>query len=349
MRTRKRSQIFGGVVIAVLFSTACGNTTHNDAILEVTNEAAQANKSVKQETMNKHYPVTLSIYSDEGKEMKQTIETEPKRVVVVGSAMAELMIAFGLEDKVVGLGYLDQSFSKYEDQISQLPILSDLWPSKESVIDLQPDIIYAMSSAFKEDRLGEISFWNERGISVITASNFTIGRSIEHYMDDIRNFGVAFDVEGKTEAFIKEQTARITKVKQTSKSVQNRPNVLLIASAGRENFDYYPPSWSVIDEMIEGSGGKYVELSDGYMEMSIEAIIAANPEKIVLTQFQDPNNETIKTKLLSNDRLQNVEAIKKGNVMVVDYTNAIRGSLQLADLYEDVAAFIHPEQYGGQS
>ncbi|MFW5435825.1 ABC transporter substrate-binding protein [Paenibacillus apiarius] len=116
-----------------------------------------------------------------------------------------------------------------------------------------------------------------------------------------------------------------------------------------ENYDYYPPSWCIIDEMIEGAGGKYMQLSkDGYIELSMEAIIAANPEKIILTQFQEPDNEVIKDKLLANEKLKNVDAIKTGNVMVADYTNAIRGSLQLADLYEKVAAFIHPELFSGK-
>ncbi len=83
------------------------------------------------------------------------------------------------------------------------------------------------------------------------------------------------------------------------------------------------------------------------MEMSIESIIAANPEKIIITEFQGSDREKIKNKILSNKRLQNVTAIKTGNVMVVDYTNAIRGSLELSDLYEDVAKFIHPELFGG--
>jgi iron complex transport system substrate-binding protein len=46
--------------------------------------------------------------------------------------------------------------------------------------------------------------------------------------------------------------------------------------------------------------------------------------------------------------LKNVTAIQTGNVMVVDYTNAIRGSLELADLYEDVAEFVHPELFKGE-
>ncbi|MCE5172361.1 hypothetical protein LQV63_24090 [Paenibacillus profundus] len=126
-----------------------------------------------------HYPVSITVYTDEGKEMTQTIEKEPKKVVVIGSAMAELMIEFGLKDKAVGLGYLDQSFSIYADQISQMPILTELWPSKEAVLALKPDLIYSVSYAFKEDRLGDISFWNDRGIPVLSAANFNIGRSID--------------------------------------------------------------------------------------------------------------------------------------------------------------------------
>lgn len=142
---------------------------------------------------------------------------------------------------------------------------------------------------------------------------------------------------------------RMDQVKKMAKTAEQTPKVLLIASAGRENYDYYPPSWCIIDEMIEGAGGEYMKLSkDGYIQMSLEAIIAANPEKIMITEFQEPERDVTKNKLLSNDRLKNVNAIKTGNVMVVDYTNAIRGSLELADLYDKVAAFIHPEIFGGK-
>ncbi|MCM3291420.1 hypothetical protein M3661_14905 [Paenibacillus sp. MER 180] len=46
--------------------------------------------------------------------------------------------------------------------------------------------------------------------------------------------------------------------------------------------------------------------------------------------------------------MRNVTAIKNKHVMVADYTNAIRGSLELVDLYEDVAKFVHPELYKGE-
>lgn len=81
--------------------------------------------------------------------------------------------------------------------------------------------------------------------------------------------------------------------------------------------------------------------------MSTESIIAANPDKIIITEFQGSDSKSIKNKLLSNKRLKSVTAIKKGNVMVADYTNAIRGSTELSKLYKDVAVFIQPEMFGG--
>lgn len=113
----------------------------------------------KENKSKSNYPVNIKVYTDEGKEIVQTIEKEPKRVVIMGQSMAELMIKFGLQDKVVGgVGYLDKSFSKYDDEISKMPIIAKSWPSKEAIIALKPDIIYSMSSAFKEDRVGDISF-----------------------------------------------------------------------------------------------------------------------------------------------------------------------------------------------
>ncbi|WP_282935190.1 ABC transporter substrate-binding protein [Paenibacillus sp. RC67] len=320
---------------ATFLISACGNTMTAE---EQTTGRGAGN----------YYPVSIQVYTDEGKTVTQTIKQEPKKVVVIGEAMAELMIGFGLQEKVVGVGYLDQSLSKYAEQIAQMPVISKLWPSKEAVIALQPDLIYSLSSALKEDRVGDFSFWKERGIPVISAANFTVGRSIEEYFKDIKNFGIVFHVENQTEAYVKEQNERFDQIKKIASTAKTKPKVLFIAGAGRENYDYYPPSWCLIDEMIEGAGGEYMQLSKQGVEMSLESIIAANPEKIIVSEFQKTDREAIRNKLLSNQKLQNIQAIKTGNVMVADYTNAVRGSLQLADLYEDVAAFIHPELFGGK-
>ncbi len=95
------------------------------------------------------------------------------------------MIGLGEEERIVGLAYLDKSFSDYESQIKNLPIITDMWPSKESILELKPDLIISMSSAFQKDRIGDISFWNERGIPVLAGINYTIGRTIDSFFDDM--------------------------------------------------------------------------------------------------------------------------------------------------------------------
>lgn len=296
------------------------------------------------------YPVSLTVYDDQGKKVQQTIEKEPERVVVIGQGLAELMIHFGEEDKIVGLAYLDQSYSKYEDQIKKLPILSDLWPSKEAVLALKPDLIVAMSSAFHDDRLGDISFWNQRGIPVVTGINYTIGRSIDSFYDDIRNLGTAFQAEDKTNAFIQDQQTRIKQIQEKAAKAERKPRVLLFAGGQNNTYYYYGPSLCLVDEMVEGSGGEYIKASnDTSMELSTESLLALNPDKIILTEFRKSEGDTEKDKLLHDPALQTVTAIQSGDIITVDYTNAVRGSTDLADTYQEVAKFVHPELFKGAS
>lgn len=54
--------------------------------------------------------------------------------------------------------------------------------------------------------------------------------------------------------------ARIEQVKKIAESAaEETPKVMFIGGA-RDTYYYYPPSWCMIDEMIEGAGGEYMEL-----------------------------------------------------------------------------------------
>ncbi|WP_258959299.1 ABC transporter substrate-binding protein [Paenibacillus tyrfis] len=345
MFMKKQVSVILTIVLCLTVLAACSQKTAEPAASNRNrSEAVQSNSIEKN-----HYPLTLSIYNNEGKEMQQTIEKEPQRVVVIGQGLAELMIHFGEEKRIAGLAYLDKSYSNYEKQIKQLPLLTDMWPSKESILALQPDLIVSMSSAFTNERLGDISFWNKRGIAVVTGINYTVGRTIDSFFEDIEKLGTALNIEEKTNIFVKDQKSRIESIRKKAAQATDKPRVLLFAGGQNDTYYYYGPTLCVIDEMIEGAGGEYIKVSkDTYVEMSAESILSVNPDKLVITEFQKSDSEAAKNKLLLNPVLRNVTAIKNKQVMVADYTNAIRGSLGLADLYEDVARFIHPELFRGE-
>lgn len=340
----KKISILLAIVLCFLALTACSqkDTTQN----VVSNSSSDRGESTSQQ--NKHYPLTLSIYDDKGNEMEQTIEKEPQRIVVIGQGFAEWMIGLGEEKRIVGLAYLDKSFSEYEDQIKSLPIITDMWPSKESILELQPDLIISMSSAFQKDRLGDISFWNERGIPVLAGINYTIGRTIDGFFNDIDNLGKVLNIEEKANAFVNEQKEKISEIQTKAAQANDRPKILLLGTSGDTTY-YYGPSLCLIDEMIEGAGGEYIKVSEEtYVDMSEESILSVNPDKIIITGFQKSDSEALINKYLLNPKLKNATAIKTGNVKVVEYTTAVRGSLGLSELYMDVAEFIHPELFKGE-
>lgn len=334
------------LAIALCFGalTACSQKDTTQNIVFNPSSGSEGNPSQQVE----HYPLTLSIYNDKGNEMQQTIEKEPQRIVVVGQGFAEWMIGLGEEKRIVGLAYLDKSFSEYESQIKSLPVITEMWPSKESILELKPDLIISMSSAFQKDRLGDISFWNEWGIPVLTGINYTIGRTIDSFFDDINNLGKVLNIEEKTNVFIENQKDQISEIQSKAGQANGRPKILLLGTSGDTTY-YYGPSLCLIDEMIVGAGGEYIKVSEEtYVDMSEESILSVNPDKIIITGFQKSDGEALINKYLLNPKLKNATAIKTGNVKVVGYTAAVRGSLGLSGLYMEVAEFIHPELFKGE-
>lgn len=341
---KKKISILLAIILCFSALTACSQKDSTQNI--ESNLSSDSGESTSQQ--NKHYPLTLSIYDDKGNQMEQTIEKEPQRIVVIGQGFAEWMIGLGEEKRIVGLAYLDKSFSEYEEQIKSLPIITDMWPSKESILELEPDLIISMSSAFQKDRLGDISFWNERGIPVLAGINYTIGRTIDGFFDDINNLGKVLNIEEKTNAFVDEQKEQISEIQTKAAQANDRPKILLLGTSGDTTY-YYGPSLCLIDEMIEGAGGEYIKVSEEtYVDMSEESILSVNPDKIIITGFQKSDSEALINKYLLNPKLKNATAIQTGNVKVVEYTTAVRGSLGLSELYMDVAEFIHPELFKGE-
>lgn len=344
MFIKKYISVFLIGTLCLLMLSACS---------ERTVEQKEPSQSLTKETQSNsigdsHYPLNLTIYDDTGKEIQQTIEKEPKRIVVVGQGFAEWMLAFGEEERIVGLAYLDKTFSEYEEQIKTLPIITDMWPSKEAILELQPDLIISMSSAFQKERLGDISFWNERGIPVLAGINYTTGRTIDSFFEDITNLGNVLNIQDKTDAFVEKQKEQINKIQTKAALAEDKPKVLLLGTSGETTY-YYGPSLALVDEMIEGAGGEYIQVSkETYVEMSEESILSVNPDKIIITGFQESDSEALINQYLNNPKLKNAKAIKNGDVKVVDYTTAVRGSLGLTDLYKDVAQYIHPELFKGE-
>lgn len=282
----------------------------------------------------------LFMISCNGKMDKLMDMTEPKRVIVIGQSALEFMIEFNLEDRIVGIAQIDSENEKFETHIEQLPVITRQWPSKESILALKPDLIYAMESAFRAERLGTPVFWEERGIRTCLVNDFSIDKNLSLYKEDLVVSGKVFGKEKEVEKTINGLDEVIREVRNEATRKKNRPKVLFLACVG-SSYYYYPPSLCVLDEIVEDCGGEYINLGTQGIILSTEAIIKANPDKIIISNYRYSDANEVKNKLVANKHFRFMTAIRNNEVMAVDYTNAVSGSLELPKLYQSVFSFIH--------
>ncbi len=265
---------------------------------------------------------------------------EPQRVVVVGQSALEFMIGFDLQNKIVGIAQIDSENEAFEKEIERLPIITRQWPSKESILALKPDLIYAMESAFRDERLGNTDFWEQRGIRTCLVNDFSIDKNLSLYKEDLVVSGKIFGKEIEVQNFIAGLNKLQMSIKEAASLKNQHPKILFLACVG-STYYYYPPTLCILDEVIEGCGGQYINLGTQGIILSTEAIIKANPDKIIISNYRYSDANEVKNKLLENTHFRFMSAIKNKEVMAVDYTNAVSGSLNLPEIYQSVFSFIH--------
>ena len=110
----------------------------------------------EKEIVKDHYPVTITNYDTTGEKVEQVFKKPPERVVCMETQIAQVMLALGLEEKIVGVAKSVGNVSdKYLDTFNSLELLADDgYPSKEIVINADPDMIIGWGSAFSEKNLG---------------------------------------------------------------------------------------------------------------------------------------------------------------------------------------------------
>lgn len=275
------------------------------------------------------------------KGVKTPPSTTTERLIVIGQSTLEFMLEFGLTDKIIGIAQIDKQNSKYDSEISKLPIITKQWPSKEAILSLQPDLIFTMEAAFRGERIGSPDFWHQRNIATFQINDYTVEKSLSAYRQDLIQSGELFKKEKEVNLYLEKLDTVLQKIGQNNSRDKESPSILFLACVGPIYY-YYPRSLCVIDEIIEDCGGLYVDLGERSIILSTEAIININPDKIIISQYMYSDANYAINKLYNNKLLRHIPAIHKKDILVIDYTNAVSGSLELPNIYQAVFSFISP-------
>lgn len=100
-----------------------------------------------------------------------TFTEPPERVVAIKSTPIELLLALGLEDRVVGTAFSDGPVpQQWAAAAGALHVISDRVPSQEATLGLEPDLVFAgWESNLTAEGAGERELLSRLGINTYVA------------------------------------------------------------------------------------------------------------------------------------------------------------------------------------
>ncbi len=275
------------------------------------------------------YPIT--VIDDLGREV--TIKAAPMRIISLAPSNTEILFALGLGDRVIGVtDFCDYPPEAVEKEKVGGPSGTSI--NIEKIIALQPDLILAEEVNGKD----VINTLEGLGLTIFAIKS----TDLDDLLDDIRTVGEITDKEAEANELTDQMTSKIRAV--TSKTTwllpSEKPRVLHILwhdpiyTSGQDTF---------INDLIEKAGGVNIfgDL-EGWPAVDIEALIARDPEVIIVTAMGGTGSTTWDW-VNTEPRLKDVSARKNGRIYYIDSNWLERPGPRIVLGLEAMAKDLHPQ------
>ena len=311
----------------------------------VSGEPEVANET--EEPQDSHYPVEIVTYNFAGEEVTTVYEKAPERVLAVYQGSIETMIALGLEEHVIASYGLDNEVKEeWADGFSRMNYNdSSFAPDKESVITMQPDLIFSWGSLLGEKVLGDVDYWHPNGTNTYINTNTRSGgaRLLEHEYADLLNIGKIFNVEDRAEAIVNQMKADVETARAAVAQQDEIPTVAVIR-VGESDIRNF--GMELAGDIVSSLGLNVMTSAE--RNMGKEDLIAADPDVIFLEYMPRPGKaleayqEEILAAILDEPAYANMTAVLNGNVHVIMLGDIYAPAVRTGDGIRTIAEGVFP-------
>jgi len=272
-----------------------------------------------------------SYTDDTGREID--IEKTPERIVSFGPSITEILFALDLDENIVGVS----DFCDYPEEAQDKPKVGNSFsPSIEKIVELEPDIVMTVEHEQFNKELEDL------GIPYVVLDP----EDVKSILDSIR---LAGEVTGKA----KEGNRLADTIEKTISSISNsvkdsdRLKVFFMVDGTDPNMPWTTGGKSFINDVINIAGGENIasEIEDDYTQLSIEKIVDADPD-IIIIQTMMGGVPTIAVEVLEQHPIwKQLKAVKDGNIYLIDGDIVSRPGPRIAQGLEEVARILHPDSF----
>lgn len=266
------------------------------------------------------YPLTLDNCGTE-----VTFEQAPERVLAIKSTSIEMMLALGLEDRMIGTAFPDGDYAaEWADAGDEIPLISEKVPGQEATLELEPDLVYAgwESNLTAADGAGDRDALSALGVDtyVSPAACQQPGYqpdplTFDDVFAEIEEVGAIFDVADRAAGVTADLQSRLDAV-----AADDRELTALWYSSGSDT--PFVGAGIGSPQMIMDAAGLTniaADVDDTWSSLSWEVVVDANPDVIVLVDSAWGSAEKKIGVLEANPVTAALPAVVNGRYLIVPF------------------------------
>ena len=309
-----------GLILAL---SACASSGDDESSVEAEGapEAATAGARAQDASSSSDvatepgFPLTVSSCGTQ-----TTVEAPPQRIVTIKSSATEMVIALGAGERLVGTAFSD---GPLPDGVTAPPVLAERNPSRESVLDLAPDLVYAgWESNLSDDGAGERAGYEDLGIATVVSPSACQDAqfqpsplTFEDVFTEIELIGQILGAQEEAAALVTEQRAALESVPAAGEG-----RSALWYSSGSDT-PFVGAGIGAPQMIMAAAGLSNIadDVADTWTSLSWEAVAEREPDLLVLVDSAWNTAEHKIGVLESNPVTAAMPAVQEGRYVVVDF------------------------------
>jgi iron complex transport system substrate-binding protein len=295
----------------MFFVIAC-----SEGVVNIGGASTQQVLKRDEQPVDETFPITV----EDSLGRNVTIDKSPNRIVAYDAALVEILFSIGEGNRIVGT----HSFVDYPVEASEIPKVGGAFEMDiESIIELDPDLVYVFFPTFVEPL-------EAAGLKVLYIE--TLKHDFRAIAANIRLWGQIVGNPTQADIVASQFTSRIEKIRSIIQPGVDGPRVLndlgMLWASGSDTLEQ-----EVFDLLNVHNIASSMQ---GYAQISIEEIVAGDPEYI-FTLGPD--------EFLNNEAFNAVSAVQKGNVITLDEQLLTIAGPRFAQGIETLAKLLYPDLF----
>lgn len=262
----------------------------------------------------------------------------PQRIISLSPSISEILGALHLENRVIAVDF----YTTMPAELTKRPKISNASGvyNVEQIVALKPDLVLSDGALTKtyDSQLTTL------GLHVVDLPGTTLAQVLQK----ILLVGQLTSTQSTAQTLVGQLRQQIASIK-ASVAGTPAPTVLLEVDDSVAGKPYVFGGGSFGDELAQDANGSDIFHSDssngGYPQVTDEAIIAANPQFVILTE--DPSYGGNPALVYKRPNWSGIAALKTHQVYALNVNIMQHPSQRLVDGLRCLAQLLHPQKFPG--